>query len=137
MPKGRKDNRTVRLTPQKGDVLAMVFVLALAALSLFAAQAALASHEAGAVAVISMNGEEIRRIDLSSVEGTLDIPIEGAYAQTVRVENGRICMLHSECPGNNCVAMGWASDPAHIIVCLPNRVEITVLGESDADMVIG
>ena len=137
MPKGRKDNRTMRLKPQKGDVLAMVFVLLLATLSFFGVRTAFAPDEGGAVAVISMNGEELHRIDLSAVEEAQDIVLQGTYTQTVRVEHGRICMLCSDCPNNNCVYMGWASDPAHIIVCLPNRVEITILGDGGADAAVG
>lgn len=49
---------------------------------------------------------------------------------------GRIRIAHSGCPNQDCVHIGWVSRSGGQIVCLPNRLVISVSG-SDAPEVDG
>ena len=53
---------------------------------------------------------------------------------TVVIKNGEARMEHAECADERCVRSGAAS-PAKPVVCLPNRVVVTVTGSEEADSV--
>jgi hypothetical protein len=49
---------------------------------------------------------------------------------TVEIRGGKVRVAESDCPGKICVKQGWIDSGA--IICLPNRVVITVEGTSTA-----
>ncbi|MBF0555876.1 MAG: NusG domain II-containing protein [Nitrospirae bacterium] len=55
------------------------------------------------------------------------IPIGGL---TVEIKAGKVRVADSDCPGKICVKQGWIDSGA--IICLPNRVVITVEGTAAA-----
>lgn len=55
------------------------------------------------------------------------IPIGGL---TVQIKGGKVRVADSDCPGKVCVKQGWIDSGA--IICLPNRVAITVEGAAPA-----
>jgi hypothetical protein len=56
---------------------------------------------------------------------------------TVTVQDGRVAVTASDCPGSDCVHSGWAKDAGRAIICLPNRMEIRLTGSSDVDVIVG
>jgi len=98
-------------------------------------------------ASIYKDGELIDTVNLLSVSQPLTIVVEGTAdlsgAEAVNIieaEYGRIRMLEANCPDGSCVRLGWASGGVIPIVCLPNRVIITLSGsnnEHDIDAVVG
>lgn len=73
-------------------------------------------------------GGNLYEFDLSEngiheVEGLIGIT-------TIEVQDGKVRIIDSPCPGKTCINQGWDSS----IVCLPNRVIVTVekYGEFDA-----
>lgn len=87
----------------------------------------------GAVAVVTQNGQELYRIELSRVLRPYTIEIGGDYTNTVQVEPGRICVSHADCPDKICVDRGWISTRGAPIVCLPNGLVIEIEG-GDGDL---
>ena len=63
--------------------------------------------------------------------------VGGAYHNTVCIENGRVCILDADCPGQDCVKSGWQQESGRSIVCLPNRLELRLVGGSGAPEVDG
>jgi hypothetical protein len=82
-------------------------------------------------AVVSMDGEELMQIDLSKVTEHTEYPVDSAYPLIIAVEPGRICVLESDCPGKDCVRVGWISQPGRSIVCLPNRLVVTLVSDEE------
>lgn len=117
------------LKPKKGDLLAVALVCALAVGSLCCLPAL---KSGGSFAQIWQNGELIREVPLSVDQTFL---IRGDYTNAVTVRDGQIAVTHSDCPTNDCVHMGWLRDGGSI-VCLPNRVEIRLTGDTGVDFVI-
>jgi len=117
-------------TMKKGDWLAVVLVCALALLSAAALPGLMAGD--GGFAEVRQDGRLLRRVPLS-VDQTFQI--RGDYTNTVTVADGKIAVTKSDCPTNDCVHMGWLQDGG-AIVCLPNKVEIRIAGESAVDLVI-
>lgn len=124
------------LTPKKGDFLAAALVILLAAgLSVFLW---VRGRDAGEAAVeIYQNGAIVRELSLDADQTFV---LSGDYENTVAVEDGKIAITHSDCPGADCVRSGWADQPGETIVCLPNRTEIRLVGtkaEDGVDAVAG
>lgn len=122
--------KRIGLTFQKGDWVAVLLVCA-AALAAFCVLPWLSGGSHTFVQILQ-DGELIREVPLS-VDQTFQI--RGAYTNTVTVRDGKIAVTHSDCPNRDCVHMGWLSDGG-AIVCLPNRVEIRLTGDTDVDVVI-
>ncbi len=49
----------------------------------------------------------------------------------IHIENGQIWIHEASCPDKICIHQGKISDNGEIIVCLPNRMLIKVVDESD------
>jgi len=111
-----------------GDVVLVVFILAAAAASMFLVSRATA-HEKGSLAVVEVNGREVRRITLGSDQSARTITVEGWNGpSTLEVKEGRVRMVKSACRDKLCVGVGWIDSGGRSIVCLPNRVVIKVTG---------
>ncbi len=54
------------------------------------------------------------------------------------MDSGGVCVVHSDCPGQDCVHTGRITRSGQSIVCLPEQVVIQLTGgTSDADVVLG
>ena len=80
-------------------------------------------------AVIRVDGEEYQRLDLS-IDQTIDI--DGVH---IEVKDGAVAFIESDCPTHACIKTGWLRVPGATAACLPNRISITVTGESGVDAV--
>ena len=91
----------------------------------------------GTVAEISQNGTVIRTIRLDRVTQAETFTVEGpAGSNTIEVEPGRIRVRAADCPDQVCVHQGWLSDGVTPIVCLPNKLVISLRApEGGADAV--
>ena len=123
----------MKLRFQKWDIaiFAAIALLAIFVFVLFLPKNA----ETGAYAEIYQNGQKIKTVSLSENQ---TFTIEGVYCNTISVEDGKIAVTDSDCPGMDCVHCGWISGTGRSVVCLPNGLEIRVVaGSSDVDFVVG
>ena len=71
----------------------------------------------GVVAVITVDGEVVERINLSTAYGS----------NTVHVEPGAISVTEADCPDHICVLMGrLTTDGGMPIICMPHRLMIEI-----------
>lgn len=83
----------------------------------------------GTIAVITVDGQEYKRIDLSRVTESYDIEIDTKYGHnTVHVEPGRIAVTQADCPDGICVAQGAIDRGGVPIVCMPHRLVVKIEG---------
>lgn len=75
------------------------------------------------------DGGKITEYSLSS-----DAVIELEHA-TVIVENGTVRVENSDCKDKLCEEFGRISKSGESIICIPNKLSITVGGESEVDSV--
>ena len=88
----------------------------------------------GNTARITLDGKEIRRIDLSAVTEPYEFDVESSSGiNRVRVEPGKISVISADCPDGVCVAHGPISKSGSPIVCLPHRLVIEILREDGSD----
>lgn len=84
------------------------------------------------VAVIEQNGQEVRRIALSSIPQPETLVLEGEISVTVLLEPGQVSIVHSDCPDQICVNTGVLTRPGQSAVCLPARVAVRIVGETQS-----
>ena len=123
----------MRLKFQKGDYFAIGLVVLLA---VAIALAFLPGFFSDAAAVeIYHNGTLVKTMDLSTNES---YTVEGDYVNVITVSGGSVSITHSDCPGMDCVHSGSISAVGRSLVCLPNGLEVRVVGQSgDVDFVVG
>lgn len=89
-------------------------------------------------AEITSGGKLIKTIDLNAVASPYEFTVENGGYNTIRAEKGKIAVIHADCPDKICVNRGYIMNGALPIVCLPNRLVITVKGsDSEIDAVAG
>lgn len=81
-----------------------------------------ATHDGG-TAVVRKNGEVIYNIDLDSVDKPYTIDTGG---NVLLVEKGQISVVSADCPDGLCVKQGVISKHSKTIVCLPNRLTVSI-----------
>ncbi len=86
-------------------------------------------HGVGTVAVVSVNGEQLERIDLSKVRKAYDLDITTEYGHNiVHVEPGAISVSEADCPDQICVFQGKLTGSGIPIICMPHRLVIEIEG---------
>lgn len=87
--------------------------------------------------VISINGEDKYKYKLNE-DKTIELK-KSDYStllgdMIVEIKDGKVRVKKEESPKNYCSKQGWVSNVATPIVCLPNAVVITIIGENDSDL---
>lgn len=90
----------------------------------------------GNIAIISVNGKEVKEVDLS-VEETFDLKTEYGN-NTIQIKDGVISVCEADCPDKLCVRHGGLRNKYDAIVCLPNKIVIEYKNSSgEIDAVAG
>ena len=84
------------------------------------------------VAVIEQDGQEVRRVELDSIVQPETLVLEGEISVTVLLKPGQVSIIHSDCPDQICVNTGVLTRPGQSAVCLPARVAVRIVGETQS-----
>lgn len=116
---------------KKGDAILIASLLVLSALLFLFFSI---GRKEGGFAVVTVDGVQTDRISLQQ-EGTY--PLNGG-TNILLIQNGCARMAEADCPDHICVETGEIRYEGQMIVCLPNRVVVTIEGvKGDADFYIG
>lgn len=121
-----------RRRPTLGDGLVALVVAAAALLLFFHLR-----PESGNFlsATVVLDSEIIARYDLSALTQPETLVVDDCpYPLRIQVEPGRIRVEESGCPGADCVHTGWADQAGEQIICLPNRLVISLSGNGDKEI---
>lgn len=77
-------------------------------------------------AEISVDGKAVMELDLSE-DQVLTVDGAGGGYNRIQVRDGAVSVLEASCPDKVCVHTGTVQYPGETIVCLPNRMIITVI----------
>jgi hypothetical protein len=78
---------------------------------------------------------EGRPLYVLPIEQEKDLAVEGPHGETIiEIKEEKLRVKDSPCPRKQCVKQGWIE--RGIIVCLPNKVVITVDNDSDKDSTV-
>lgn len=124
-----------RRLPRAADIVLFAAVIAAALILMFA----LGRGESSALtAVVTLDGRVIERIELSSLAAPRRIPVEGEFEAVVVIARDGAYIEESSCPNLDCVASGRIDRAGQSLVCLPNRLTVTLEGGgADVDAYTG
>jgi len=82
------------------------------------------------MAVVRVNGNIVKEVmlDVDQSFRVADVKFE--------VKDGAIAFVESDCPGQECVHAGWLRKPGSSMACLPNKVSVTLTGDSEVDVIV-
>ena len=109
----------------RADAVAFLLIMAGAITGI----ALMSSGEGAQTALIRLDGQIVRQVKLSEDQEF--------WVDSVRfeVKGGAIRFAESDCIGQECVHAGRFTRPGSSMACLPNRVSVTILGQSGVDAV--
>ena len=119
------ENRDFSLKKRDLLILLAVFLLAAAAWLFWRATASSEQN----LAVITLDGAEIRRIDLETEpDGVFSLQQEYGVPVSFEVKEGAIRFVNVDCPDHICESEGFVSLEGQTAVCMPNRVALSIYG---------
>ena len=86
-------------------------------------------------AKITREGKLLKTVDLR-MDQTFTVESENGGYNVITVRDGKIGVTEATCPDHYCMHRGMCSSGAQI-VCLPNKLVITFVGEPEIDGVAG
>ena len=95
----------------------------------------LGSGEEASFARITSDGKVLKTVDLR-IDQTFAVETEDGGRNVITVEDGKIGVTEATCPDHYCMHRGMCNSGAQI-VCLPNKLEITFVGQPEIDGVAG
>ena len=116
---------------RKSKKIDIIVIVSLLLVSLIAVIALLLTRRSGESVVVEVNGEYV---------ATYSLLEDGMYSlnngtNMLIIEGGKAYMSEADCPDKTCVKRGGVSYSGESIVCLPNRITVTVKGEGGVDLV--
>lgn len=107
--------------------LDIIVIAALLVISLSVLLAVKLTRKDGAAVKIEIDGRTV---------GEYPLDLDGEYTlnggtNVLKIEDGRAYMIHSDCPDHTCERTGKISYAGQTIVCLPNKVSVTVIGTTE------
>ena len=115
----------------KSDIMLVVILLIIILVSLLIINF---TKEEGGTAIVYYEDKEILKIDLNIdseyiVDGELgDVVIE--------VKNKKIRVKRENSPKNICSKEGYIGDSSRTLICLPNKIVIKIVGDTEIDGVV-
>ena len=114
----------------------------------------LVKNDKGETVTIVSGGQTIWTGDLSSINGEVILTVindpsndkspyvvegispQGSHYNVVKITREGACIIDSDCATHICMHEGITNSPAKPVVCLPNRLMITVTGDApDTDAI--
>ncbi len=107
---------------KKGDLLLFLFVLAVGILMLVFT---LLPKDMGSCVTVKSNGETVGQYRLSD---TLELTVTSSSGgqNVLVIEDGAAYIKHADCPDRLCMHQGRISESGDTLICLPNRMSVTV-----------
>lgn len=87
--------------------------------------------EKGAYAVVTVDGTLYGRYSLDKPQ-EISITVGDEVTNVLQIKDEKADMIHAECPDQLCVHQHSISKSTESIVCLPNKVVVTIEGAEKA-----
>ena len=89
------------------------------------------SRSEGGEAVVTVDGVEVWRAPLSAPQRWDYVDESGVVRNRIVIEDGAVRVEEADCPDRVCVRTGKARYDGQVIVCLPHRLIVRVVGGAD------
>ena len=115
----------------KGKIKSWILLFAAVFIICIGAFLLLSNGSIGTVAIIRVDGEVYKKIDLDTVTVAYDIEIRTEFGYNkIHVVNGGISVTESDCRDHICIEQGEIDNEAVPIVCMPHRLVIEIEGDA-------
>ena len=108
-------------------VVASLLLLSLTALLVFSLTRVEGADVPTAAVEITVDGETVATYSLFD-DGTY---VLNGGTNAIVIEGARVYMIHSDCPDHTCERTGKIKYVGQSIICLPNKLSVTIVGESE------
>lgn len=82
-------------------------------------------------AEINVNGKLYKKIQLREDKSREIVNIKTKYGfNAIEIEKGKIRILDADCPDKVCVKDGFKSKVGDVLVCLPHKIIINIIGKN-------
>ena len=86
------------------------------------------------IAKIILDGKTVRTVALDTAKNqTIDLGLE--YGNIIEVRDGKVGIINADCPDKTCVKSGRIRYVGESITCLPNRINVRIVGNDGVDIV--
>lgn len=110
-----------------GDLIVLAVFIIAAALAIY-----FMTKPTGSEVYIYKDGKLFEAVSLST-EKTVKVDEH----IIVKISGGAAYVLKSDCKGQDCVKAGKISKVGEMIVCLPNKVVMKIVGDGEVDYITG
>jgi hypothetical protein len=104
-------------------ILILISALLVAASYIFAN----ATTSIGSSVIVQVDGKTVYKASLVETRSFVVRGVEGLL--TVETRDGKAAITHADCPNHICVKTGWRSKAGEIIVCVPNKTVVRIVGD--------
>lgn len=111
----------------------VVIILLIVAFSLYMLIGAVSPDDDSLVAIITVDGEEVERIDLATSEDKI-ITLDTTPEVTLEVKDGKIRFIDSHCPDSTCEKSGFLDSHGDTAACVPAGTVVTVQGSGSSEI---
>ena len=105
----------------------VILIASLLIVSTIAVSVLLLTRERGNKVIVEIAGERVAEYSLYQ-NGEYEL---NGGTNILVIENGEAYLSYADCPDHTCVRTGRIKYAGQSIVCLPNKVTVTVKGNSD------
>lgn len=121
---------------RKGDLIIIV-VLIIMGVSIITYTNFFASEKTpGTTVIVEIDGEVVAQFPLNEDRQGIRFDTPDGY-NILEIADGRARIAEADCPDKICVNTGWRQHDGQLIVCLPHRLIVRIVGdngmESDLD----
>ena len=78
---------------------------------------------------IHVDGKLYKKVPLNNNEETIKV-VSASGTNIIQISKGKAHILEADCPDKVCIKDGYIDNPSKILVCLPNKVVVQVIGNS-------
>lgn len=117
------------ITLLKGDYIIIVSVIGLAFVLFYFTLGSFSGD--GDIVEIYLNNEIIHSLPINKEETIL---IEDKFKNTIVIKNNSVSVIHSTCPDGVCENFGSINGANESIICMPNRLIVKIVGNSEEDI---
>lgn len=115
----------------KNDIILILVILVVAIVAFFFIQI---QPSSGENVTVTIDGKTYGTYSLTN-EQTIDIKDnEGNVTNTLQIKDGKAYMFSADCPDQLCVKQNKISKNNESIICLPNKVVISVDSDIESDI---
>lgn len=129
-----EENRPESRRIGKRDILVLVILAIVLVAIYFGYHAAHRAGSGDAQAVITVDGKQYGSYDLNRDQTVSVKDSDGKETNRLRISGGKAKMIYADCPDKICMHEQAIDADQETIVCLPNKVVVTVKSSKKSDI---